>query len=121
MAEFMRHSAHDRAVAKLTQQAYGSMSMAAPTEIRHITAAQPQTATASEAHATNAAMPAGCNQKITGQAALRPSCTHQMAWVSVYALEGQMGFFLHTCHIASVASTKLIHIKRSTVFPCRST
>ena len=87
MAEFRRHSAHDRAVAKLTQEAYVSMSMAAPTEVRRITAAQPQTATARDTHSTNAAMPAGCNQKITGHAALSASCTHQLACARVYALE----------------------------------
>ena len=96
----MLHSAHERTVAKLTQQAYGNMSMAAATEIRRIMAVQLQTVTAREAQTTNAAMPAGCNQKITGHTALSASCPHQLACACVYALEGRMGFFLHTCQIA---------------------
>ena len=42
----------------------------------------------------------GCNQKTTGHNALRASCPHQQACACVYALEGRIGFFLHTCHIA---------------------
>ena len=96
----MRHSAHERAVAKHTQHAYGSMRTAATSEMCRITATQPQTATARAAHTTNAAMPAGCNQKITGHNALRASCPYQQACACEYTLEGRIGFFLHTCHIA---------------------
>ena len=102
---FIRHSAHDRAVAKHTQHAYGTMSMPPITEMRDITATQAQTTTANAPQAKKGAKPAGYNQNITGQAALSPSCTHQQARDMLYARTGRFDLFFHTNHTATLMNT----------------